>query len=542
MAAVYNEEVIPEYNPGTMPTIPGALSVPNASVYTDQYVAPTIQGALSPLGTAGTTYVGTPQNNELSTLTYPGEQYDPSGQYSTALGVRDTGAIDSATAAGRYEVDYNKYLDPATATVSAQLDKLLQQSNPYIDRARKEAEAKAASAGMLSSSMAMGAAEGAAIDRALPIAQADANTYAQFGLQGLQGAQALSTQGQQGQISSALQGQAAAESAFNVELNAELNSKLKREDTEYSRILQKEQAGYQLTAQEEAYKQNSALELERSGYTQILQKEAAGYELTQQEAVFKQNAILNQQAATDAQNLSTLEGQINQALEESRGIVTAEIQSMQDQAAMQRTVASESAATARANTELASLESRFNIEIAADERANVAGNIATLQQQAMTDQAMINIRPDDEMSATAKAIAIQDSEDSLEASINAITQAYGWTSSWEGNTDTTNTTDTTTTTDTADTTATGKINLTDNLSNEEYDLAWDKLKADRVGDVEEALASMNTSGVAINPRGAEYGFVFVDNTPAVFYEGEWMTLRERDAVIYNEENSSNWFG
>jgi hypothetical protein len=438
--------------------------------------------------------------------------------------------------------DYNKYLDPATATVSAQLDKLLQQSNPYIDRARKEAEAKAASAGMLSSSMAMGAAEGAAIDRALPIAQADASTYAQFGLQGLQGAQALSTQGQQGQISSALQGQAAAESAFNVELNAELNSKLKREDTEYSRILQKEQAGYQLTAQEEAYKQNSALELERSGYTQILQKEAAGYELTQQEAVFKQNAILNQQAATDAQNLSTLEGQINQALEESKGIVTAEIQSMQDQAAMQRTVASESAATARANTELASLESRFNIEIAADERANVASNIATLQQQAMTDQAMINIRPDDEMSATAKAIAIQDSEDSLEASINAITQAYGWTSSWEGNTDTTNTTDTTTTTDTADTTATGKINLTDNLSNEEYDLAWDKLKADRVGDVEEALASMNTSGVAINPRGAEYGFVFVDNTPAVFYEGEWMTLRERDAVIYNEENSSNWFG
>lgn len=63
------------------------------------------------------------------------------------------------------------------ATVEGRLSGLLSQNNPYIDRARTEAAQLANRRGMLNTSMAAGAAEGAAIDRALPIAQQDAKAF-----------------------------------------------------------------------------------------------------------------------------------------------------------------------------------------------------------------------------------------------------------------------------------------------------------------------------------------------------------------------------
>ena len=88
--------------------------------------------------------------------------------------------------------DYTPYtaVDDATvnkdSTVEGRLEGLLSQSNPYIDRARTEAAQYSNRRGMLNSSMAAGAAEGAAIDRALPIAQQDAraNLEQQFLNQG----------------------------------------------------------------------------------------------------------------------------------------------------------------------------------------------------------------------------------------------------------------------------------------------------------------------------------------------------------------------
>jgi uncharacterized FlaG/YvyC family protein len=63
------------------------------------------------------------------------------------------------------------------STVEGRLSGLLSQNNPYIDRARTEAAQLANRRGMLNTSMAAGAAEGAAIDRALPIAQQDARAH-----------------------------------------------------------------------------------------------------------------------------------------------------------------------------------------------------------------------------------------------------------------------------------------------------------------------------------------------------------------------------
>jgi hypothetical protein len=67
-------------------------------------------------------------------------------------------------------------VDP-NSTVEGRLSGLLSQNNPYIERARTAGKQYANRRGMLNSSMAAGAAEGAAIDRALPIAQQDAQAH-----------------------------------------------------------------------------------------------------------------------------------------------------------------------------------------------------------------------------------------------------------------------------------------------------------------------------------------------------------------------------
>jgi hypothetical protein len=63
--------------------------------------------------------------------------------------------------------------------VSEQLNDLLRSDSPYVQQARSRAANQAASRGLLNSSMAAGSGEAAAIAAGLPIATADANTYAQ---------------------------------------------------------------------------------------------------------------------------------------------------------------------------------------------------------------------------------------------------------------------------------------------------------------------------------------------------------------------------
>lgn len=69
------------------------------------------------------------------------------------------------------------------ATVQGQLEKLLASDSAYIINAENKAKEQAASAGLLGTSMAAGAARRAAIESGLPIAQQDAETYAKATLQ-----------------------------------------------------------------------------------------------------------------------------------------------------------------------------------------------------------------------------------------------------------------------------------------------------------------------------------------------------------------------
>ena len=71
----------------------------------------------------------------------------------------------------------NSYITPE-GTVAGQLESLLDSDSAYMTNAKRRADEKAASLGLLGSSMAVGASERAAVESALPIAQADAKTYA----------------------------------------------------------------------------------------------------------------------------------------------------------------------------------------------------------------------------------------------------------------------------------------------------------------------------------------------------------------------------
>lgn len=65
----------------------------------------------------------------------------------------------------------------SNSLVSNQLNSLIAQDSPYIQMARTRAAQVANERGLVNSSMAAGAGEAAAIDRAMPIAQQDADTY-----------------------------------------------------------------------------------------------------------------------------------------------------------------------------------------------------------------------------------------------------------------------------------------------------------------------------------------------------------------------------
>jgi hypothetical protein len=70
-------------------------------------------------------------------------------------------------------------IDPATETVQGQMQGLLAANSPYMELARQNALATANGRGLLNTSIAAGAGEKAAIESALPIANADAQLYMQ---------------------------------------------------------------------------------------------------------------------------------------------------------------------------------------------------------------------------------------------------------------------------------------------------------------------------------------------------------------------------
>ena len=70
------------------------------------------------------------------------------------------------------------YVDEAKSTVAGQLTSLLDQNSAYVNQARQQATEQASGRGLLNSTIAANQGQRAAIQSALPIAQQDAQTWA----------------------------------------------------------------------------------------------------------------------------------------------------------------------------------------------------------------------------------------------------------------------------------------------------------------------------------------------------------------------------
>lgn len=107
---------------------------------------------------------------------YTGGQYGNTGSYQTSIG--NYGNLPSGISnagTGQYSA-YTGAVQP-TSLVANQMQGLLASNSPWLSQARASGVNQANSRGLLNSSMAAGNSEASAINAALPIASADANTY-----------------------------------------------------------------------------------------------------------------------------------------------------------------------------------------------------------------------------------------------------------------------------------------------------------------------------------------------------------------------------
>lgn len=114
-------------------------------------------------------------------------------------------AIDAANT-GFTVKNAGSYITPDTS-VASQLSKLLSQDSDYMKQVDAKSKITASNLGMLSSDRYIGAATGAAIREALPIATADAQTASKFGLQQQQGDTQMAQTSMEGLVSGALKTQ-----------------------------------------------------------------------------------------------------------------------------------------------------------------------------------------------------------------------------------------------------------------------------------------------------------------------------------------------
>jgi hypothetical protein len=114
-----------------------------------------------------------------------------------------------------------QYITPE-ATVSGQLETLLAEDSPYLQQAGIRAREQASDLGLLSSSMAVGAAERERLAAALPVAQADAATYAGSALSEQQAAETSALSEQQAGETSVLSAQEAAQNIEALETQGKI--------------------------------------------------------------------------------------------------------------------------------------------------------------------------------------------------------------------------------------------------------------------------------------------------------------------------------
>ncbi len=231
---------------------------------------------------------------------------------------------DVTTATNTGSGDYNPYsaqtVDPNVGTYDAltgsvsnpslvenRISGLLSRDSDYMRRAETFANQQSNRRGLLNSSMAVGAAHGAAIDAALPIAQQDAQAFANMEMANLQ------YQNQARQLSAEAQ-------RINAQFNAGQLNQAERDNALAD--IENRQFNAELEHQTKIANMAAQNEAARTGAIQTQQGEQFNAELAQQAEI--EGARLDTQAAETNALAAQAEGQFNTNLLQQANMFNAE--------------------------------------------------------------------------------------------------------------------------------------------------------------------------------------------------------------------------
>ena len=141
-------------------------------------------------------------------------------------------------------------------TVAGQMEGLLGKESPLMTMSRTKAAETANMRGMLSSTMAVQAGEAAAIQSALPIAQQDAQIYAQSGQSSQEAAQEIASTTHKGEVSGGL-----------ITKEYGLKSELSGQESAQQKELSTQQAGEKAALSTQEATQAQTLAAQQKDYT-----------------------------------------------------------------------------------------------------------------------------------------------------------------------------------------------------------------------------------------------------------------------------------
>lgn len=203
---------------------------------------------------------------------------------------------------------------PDAELASSQLNKITSQDSPLIKRARQEGLVNANRRGLLNSSIAAGAAEGAIVDRATPLAQQNAQILQQ---------QRLQNQTDTNRSREVSSGRETDVSVFNAgqsndtsRLNAQLGTDIARRNADAADEMARLDAQMQTAVSQGNAELANQVRIRQAELQQQVNLENAAAQNRSREQVLAINADLNKQflANTGAIDLATIQGRFEQLI------------------------------------------------------------------------------------------------------------------------------------------------------------------------------------------------------------------------------------
>lgn len=318
------------------------------------------------------------------------------------------------------------------ADIVGQLNRITSRNNPYMQQARSAGLQVANKRGLLNSSMAAGASQAAALERAGPLAQANATNINARNLQRMENESRAyelgETLGSQERVagleqSGLMERLKIAESGMAERLGRQLTSEEKRALEENE--LKREVTGLEIGSREKIAGQAEAAAMERAKLAEAAASERLGRQLTQSEiesirTTETQKAMQEFEYAERAKLLETELGSRQSIAEQERA------------GALERAQLGEAGATERANLAAASaVRDRELANLSEEKRASLQ---YYMQQNTNFASFLTNIYNNKDMPAPARDAAISYMVSVMNAGSDVPAGIYGVAMDWPGGT------------------------------------------------------------------------------------------------------------